>query len=230
MLWQYTAATPYSPADKAKILGCLDQIEASLSQPEENAKPWASEDKVMIDSLKRNYARNFTEDDFTKSDQAIRWWNDRDRSMYLNFQWLDSHLPLHSKVIVWAATVHVAKTLGGIDGFEGKIPFGSYIRREFGDRSFSLGFSAYSGDYAFVHHPVQQLSVAPDSSLEGEVFARTDFGSVYLSRKNLRKYGPIAARPLGIDFETGLWNSVLDGLVVFRKERAPGYLGRRDED
>lgn len=66
MLWQYTASAPYSPSDKAKIVGCLDKVEARLAQPEQKGKPWAEADKAMIDSLKRN----FTEDDFTKSDQA----------------------------------------------------------------------------------------------------------------------------------------------------------------
>ena len=226
MLWQYTAGDPYRPPDKAKIVGCLDEIRARLTQPEESKKPGAAEDTAMIDSLKRNFARDFTEDDFTKGDQEVKWFNDRDRSMYLNFQWLLSRLPPRSKVIVWAATVHVAKNLSGVQGFEGKVPFGSYIRRDFGDRAFSLGFSAYSGDYAFVHQPVRSLSAAPASSLEGQVFAHLDSDTVYLSCKQLRKYGSVAARPLGTGFTTAHWDQVADGLVVFRKEHAPVWLHR----
>jgi erythromycin esterase-like protein len=58
----------------------------------------------MIESLKRSLARDFVKDDFTKSGQEVMWINDRERSMYLNFQWLLSRLPKNSKVIVWAAT------------------------------------------------------------------------------------------------------------------------------
>jgi erythromycin esterase-like protein len=224
--WQYTDDAPYGPSDKTKIVGCLDEINGRLSQPGESKKSWAEEDKAMIDSLKRNLARNFTEDDFTKSDQELKWTNDRDRSMYLNFEWRFSRLPRNSKVIVWAATVHVAKDLSGVTGFEGRVPFGSYINRDFGDRAFSLGFSAYSGEYEFIHPPVKQLSPAPVSSLEGQVFAHRDSDTMYLSRKQLRKSGTVAARLLGTGFNTAHWDQVVDGLVVFRKERAPAWLNR----
>jgi erythromycin esterase-like protein len=224
--WQYTADVPYGPSDKAKIVDCLNEIEGRPAQAEEGRKPSAEEDNAMIESLKRNLARDFTEDQGTKSDQEVKSWNDRDRSMYLNFKWLCSRLPPHSKVIVWASTVHVAKELSGVNGFEGKVPFWSYIRRNFGDRAFSLGFSAYSGDYAFVHQPVREFSAAPAFSLEGQAFAHCDSDTVYLSRNQLRKYGSVAARPLGTSFNTAHWENVLDGLVIFRKEHAPGWLTR----
>ena len=51
------------------------------------------------------------------------------------------------------------------------IPFGSYVRREFGDRAFALGFSAYSGSYAMTGQPVRQLSAGPDDSLDGRAIA-----------------------------------------------------------
>jgi hypothetical protein len=70
------------------------------------------------------------------------------------------------------------------------------------------------------------LAIAPGTSLEGQSFASRDSDTVYLSRKQLRKFGPIAARPLGTDFKTARWDEVLDGLVVFREERAPEYLKR----
>lgn len=230
LLWQYAKEAPYGPSDKAKIIGCLEEAEDRLSQPEERNKSWAEDDRAMIGSLKRNLARDFTEDDFTKSDQETRWFNDRDRSMYLNFEWLYSRLPKHSKVIVWAATVHVAKALSSVKGFEGRVPFGSYIRQDFGDRAFSLGFSAYSGDYEFIHPPVRQLSTAPAFSLEGQVFAHGNSDAVFLSRRQLRKYGSMAARPLGTSFKTALWDQLVDGLIVFRKERAPVWLSRDTVD
>jgi len=226
-LWQYTDAAPYGPADKAKIVGCLDEIEEHISQPGDGLALWPEGDRTMVDSLKRNFARNFTEDDFTKSDQNLKWMNDRDRSMYLNFQWLLSRLPQRSKVIVWAATVHTAKYLSALDGFTGRIPLGSYIRQDFGDRAFSLGFSAYTGSYAFTHQPIRKLTVAPESSLEGQSFVNRSSDTVYLSRKELRKLGPIPARPLGTPFTTTLWDGVLDGLVIFREERAPEYVQPR---
>lgn len=211
--WQYTDAAPYSPADKAKILGCLNEIRDRLS----------AADKVIVDSLKRDLARDFTEDDPNNHGQEVQWMNDRDRSMYLNFRWLFSQLPPHSKVIVWTATVHLAKELSGIDGFEGRMPTGFYIKHDFGDRAFALGFSAYSGNYAFIHQPIQQLITAPASSLEGNAFAHLTTDTVYLSRQQLAKLGSVPARPLSIAFKTAHWNKVVDGLVIFRKEHAPAW-------
>jgi erythromycin esterase-like protein len=226
MLWQYTDDAPYGPPDKARIVGCLDRIETRLSQPGESKAPWAEEDRAMIESLKRDFARDFPEKSAKGADPDVTWTNARDRSMYLNCRWLLSRLPDHSKIIVWAATVHTAKDLRGASGLTGRVPFGSYIRRDFKDRAFSLGFSAYSGSYAFVGQPVRQLSVAPDTSLESRSFANRAGDTVYLSLEQLRKFGLVEARPLGTSFSTARWDDVLDGLVVFREERAPEYLPR----
>ena len=226
MLWQYTDDAPYSPSDKAKIVGCLDRIDARLLLPEESNKSWVEEDKAMIASFKRNLARDFVENDFTRSGQELMWINDRERSMYLNFQWLLSRLPRHSRVIVWAATVHLAKALSVVKGFEGRVPLGSYIRQDFGDRAFSLGFSAYAGDYEFIRPPVHDLSTAPHNSIESRSFANHDSDTVYISLKQLRKFGSVEARPLGTDFKIAHWDQIVDGLIVFRKERAPVWLPR----
>jgi hypothetical protein len=72
--------------------------------------------------------------------------------------------------------------------------------------------------------PVRQLSVAPDDSLEAQALAGRDSDTIYISLKRLRKFGSVGARPLGTSFKTARWDDVLDGLLVFREERAPQYL------
>jgi erythromycin esterase-like protein len=223
LLWQYTKEAPYGPSDKEKIVGCLNEIQTRLSSAKEKTKS-SEEISAMSDSLQRNLARNFTEDDFTKKDQRLSWDNDRDRSMYLNYKWLFGRLPQESKVIIWAATVHTAKDLSGIEGFEGRIPFGAYVHKDLEDDAFSLGFSASSGEYAFARQPVRRLSDAPPSSVEGQIFAHGNSDTVYLSREQLGKYNSVAARPLGTDFKTARWDQVVDGLVIFRLERAPAWI------
>lgn len=226
MLWQYTDEASYGPPDRDKIVGCLDRIEARLSPEGESKPPWAEEDRAMIDSLRRSLARDFLKPAAKGVDSDTTWMNERDRSLYLNFKWLLSRLPSHSKVIVWAATVHTAKDLSGVSGLESRVPLGSYIRRDFKERAFSLGFSAYSGSYAFVGQPVRQLSAAPVTSLEWQSFVNRDSDTVYVPLEQLRKFGSVEARPLGTDFKAARWYDVLDGLVVFREERAPQYLHR----
>jgi erythromycin esterase-like protein len=138
MLWQYTDEAPYGPADKENIVGCLTEIQAQLASAKQKTKS-VDQSAVMLDSLQRNLARDFTEDDFTKKAQVLKWDNDRDRSMFLNYEWLRSQLPAKSKIIIWAATVHTAKDLSGIQGSEGRVSFGSYIHQELKDKAFSLG-------------------------------------------------------------------------------------------
>jgi erythromycin esterase-like protein len=211
LLWQYGSDSPYGPKDKALILGCLDRVNGN------------EYDGAMVDSMKRLFARDFRADVPAGADTRVRDSNDRDRSMYLNFRWLMARLPANSKVIVWAATNHVAKDLSGVSGSEGVIPFGSHIRRDFGDRAFALGFSAYSGSYAMTGQPVRQLSAAPGDSLDARAIAERQ---TYLSLGELREMGAIPARALGAAFKTTRWDEVVDGMAVFREERPPEFLRR----
>jgi erythromycin esterase-like protein len=196
---------------------------ANLSKTPLDEAPFRVHDLAMIASLKRNFARDFSNDIPNRVDAIIRDSNARDRSMYLNFQWLMSRLSGNTKVIVWAATTHVAKNLNGVSGQDRLVPFGSYIRHEYADRSFALGFSAYSGSYGMARQPVRQLGVAPPSSLEGQAFAKDDADTRYFGLNQLRTFGAITARPTGPDFKTAKWDEVLDGLVVFRQERPPDF-------
>jgi CxxC motif-containing protein (DUF1111 family)/erythromycin esterase-like protein len=224
LLWQYAADAPYSPKDKALILGCVDEIGTNISKA--SAAGFGEYDRAMIDNLKRTIGRDFRQDVPSGANTWIIDGNDRDRSMYMNFRWLIDRLPAHSKVIVWAATSHVAKDLTGVSGEDGVVPFGSYVQKDFKSHAFALGFSAYSGSYARIGQLVRPLSVAPSDSLDARVFSGNDFDTKYLSSKELHKFGAIPARPLGADFKTAQWDEVLDGMLLFREERAPQPLPR----
>ena len=220
-LWQYTNDSPYSPKDKALILGCVDQIEAAASTSRSADTTY---DLAMLRSLRHSLAGDFAPD-IPGADPRIQGFNDRDRSMYQNFQWLMSRLPARSKVIVWTATNHAAKDLSGIPGQERIVSLGSYIHRAFTTRAFALGFSAYSGTYVVIsaRQSVRQWSVAPTTSLEGQAFATGSSDTRYLNSAQLRKAGPIAARPTSAEFKTAKWDEVLDGVVIFREERPPNF-------
>lgn len=220
-LWQYSTEAPYSPGDKALILGCLDKIERNVSLPRDGAV--RAYDLAMIENLKRTLARDFTPDVQVGVDLTAQSFNDRDHSMYMNFQWLMSRLPADSKVIVWTATNHAAKDLSGVPGQEKRVPLGSYIRREFKDQAFVLGTSAYSGSYGMARQPVRPLASAPGNSIESLAFVNGDSDVRYFNSSQLRTLGTIPARPLGPDFKTANWDDVLDGLVIIREERPPVF-------
>jgi erythromycin esterase-like protein len=223
MLWQYGSETPYGPKDKSSILGCLDEMQAGLSSRRAHGESVSEENAAMIESLKRSLARDFTEDVPGGADANVASFNARDRSMYENFKWLKSRLPAGSKLIVWAATTHAAKSLAGVPGQERMIPLGSYIRAEFGDRAFALGFSALSGSYHMARQPGRDLSAAPTGSIEGRAFADNSADIRYFDARQLRGFGAIPARPTGTEFRTARWDHVLDGLVVFRSEHPPRF-------
>jgi erythromycin esterase-like protein len=220
-LWQYDTKSPYSPKDKALIVGCLDSVQTAVSKAQSGAAPFREYDLAMVESLKRSFARDFPQDGRPGVDPAIQNSNARDESMYLNFRWLMSRLPAHSKVIVWGATTHMAKDLSRVPGLERSVSMGSFIHREFKTQSFALGFSAYSGSYGIVRQSVRQLSAAPGNSLEGRAFANHNSDTCYFSSSQIRKLGPVPARPLGSAFQTARWDEVLDGILLFREERPP---------
>lgn len=219
LMYQYDNAAPYSPKDKSLILGCLDVVGRAFTTPRDSA---AHEyELAMIHSLRRNLARDFREDGLSGIDLETLNFNDRDQSMYLNFQWFMSRLPARSKVIVWTATNHAAKTLRAVPGQEQRVSLGSYVQRDFKNDVFVLGFSAYSGTYALGRQPARPLASAPANSLEARFFGRGEVETCYLDRSELEGLGPIAARPLGPDFKTVDWSEVFDGLVILREEHPP---------
>jgi len=223
-LWQYSSDAPYGPKDKALILGCLDEIESGVAA----ARGGAGRDYVlaMIENLKRTFAREFRPEAPSSLDPNIEDFNDRDRSMYVNFRWFMTRLPAKSKVIVWTATNHAAKDLSGVPGREKFVPLGSYIRHEFNGAAFTLGISAASGSYGMARQPVRPLAAAPANSLEGRALEGGAADVRYLDARRIRGLGSVPARPLSPDFKTARWGDVLDGLVVFREERPPVYSGR----
>jgi erythromycin esterase-like protein len=217
-LWQYSNDSPYSPADKVRLIDCLKQIESAASR---HPGYDAARDREMAANLKRFIARDFPKPLASGISEDMQSANDRDRSMYENFKWLMSQMPVHSKIIVWTATIHAAKDLSRVPGDEKRVSFGPFIHRDFGSRAFALGFSEYSGSYAFGLRPAQQLTVAPDDSLEARAFAENGLTIRYFDLEALQRFGLIAARALGIDFKTAHWNEAFDGIVIFREEHPP---------
>ncbi len=219
-LWQYTSESPYSPADKSRIVDCLGVIGAAISRAPATSFDRAA-DLAMIDSLQRMFARDFRADDHSGADPNTQDVNARDSSMYQNFKWLMSRVPRDTKVIVWTASNHAARDLHRVPGREKTIPLGSYIARDFGNRYFALAFTASSGAYALGSHPASQLTAAPDLSLEQQAFARNSGDTHYFDKHDLQRMGPVESRALGTGFVKAKWDEVFDGILVFREERPP---------
>jgi erythromycin esterase-like protein len=217
MLWQYSTEAPYGPSDRARILSCVDKMEPGITRRADATTRDA--DLAMLQNLRRTLARDFGQG--SGADEAIRVFNDRDRSMYENFQWWVARVPAPAKVIVWTATNHAAKSLIGIPGLERSVSLGSYINADYGTDAFALGFSALSGSYALGKRPARALIPAPRNSLEHVVLDRDTVEAKYVGRDELRRHGVLPARPIGPDVKDADWSRVFDALVVLREERPP---------
>jgi erythromycin esterase-like protein len=217
MLWQYSAAEPYGPGDRARILSCLDKIEPGITRRHDAMTRDA--DLAMLQNLRRTFARDFGQG--SGVDEAIRIFNDRDRSMYENFKWWMARVPAPAKVLVWTATNHAAKSLVGVPGLERSISLGSYVSAEYGADAFALGFSALSGSYALGRQSPRTLTPAPPNSLEHAVLDRDSTDASYVGLDALKTFGVLPARPVSPDVKEANWSKVFDALVILREERPP---------
>ncbi|RKH43036.1 erythromycin esterase [Corallococcus sp. AB050B] len=216
MAWGYDETHPYDAATAKVLLGCAQELESTLTQAESV-------------QMARNLVRTFTRAAAAltlKEEQpgAPRSWNEdnaRERSMFMNLEWLLSQSPQPRKAIVWLATLHASKGMSALDpDGRQRIPFGSFVRERFGDQSFVLGFSASSGSYSIGASP-QTFALAPATpeSLEGQAFLNHSADTRYLDGRQLRELGPSLARPLiYTSWMKVPWATVMDGLLIVREE------------
>jgi erythromycin esterase-like protein len=208
----FPASSPYSPQKREAIETCLASMRRALAAGAPT--PVRDEQAEMVATIARAVSRDFGDD--------AKYAAARDRSMYSAFHWLSARLQRPRKVIVWAASSHVAKLPAAPGRYQGEPNFGSLLRADYGRRSFALGFSAAGGSYrksprSAVTPPVP--SAAPDS-LERRALAGTAIR--YLDERELARLGPSAA---GFFFHAPLvlaWSTVFDGAVVFEEERPTG--------
>jgi erythromycin esterase-like protein len=224
MRWEYDDAHPHTDDAVKAILGCWRDVGAALARPAGGrSTPRLAGYRTMAAALERVYERELA--GFVRGageSDATRWardFNARDRSMFANFErWVGSH-PHVKKIIVWTATVHAAKTGAG----EEIVPFGAHVFAKYGAAAFVLGFSAQTGR-VFIHgRGAVDLEPAGQETVEARALAPPAGATRYVRQEQLAAFGAIAARAISYQqFTVAAWNTVLDGLVVFLEEVAPG--------
>ncbi len=212
--WQYDAASPFDDATRARLRGCLIEIKTAVSARARSTP--ADEAAAMA---------NAWQSAIEASDPAVSrtaGFNVRDRAMHQALQWHVARLPPDSKIIVWCATIHAAKSLRGVPGFAEFVPLGSYVNRDLGDAAAAIGISALGGSHGRGKAPATELVPSPVDSLEARAFTGEGSSDVgYLARTELAQHGPGTARPL--DYSKPMaapWHEVVDGLLVLREEHA----------
>src|SRR3954453_5077991 len=178
--WQYDDASPFDDATRVRLRGCLTEIKTAISglgrarstpadEAAAMATAWQSAIEVSDPALSRSAG-----------------FNARDRAMYQALQWHVARLPRDSKIIVWCATIHAAKSLRDVPGFAELVPLGSYVNHDFGDAAAAIGISALGGSYGRGKAPATELVPAPADSLEARAFTGDGSSDVgYLGRADL---------------------------------------------
>ena len=212
----YADASPYSGADRAQIESCLSEMHRADAADKTTDHQGKAERQEMIDAAQRWISRDFTSD----AESIVN----RDRAMFQAFQWLLRQKPRRHKVTIWAATVHIAKQGGPTWGDRTGTNFGSFVHHKYGQRAFSLGFSALTGSYEEIgRHGIQEMPVAPPGSVEVQAMGGSCTDATYVGPTQLRAMGIAPGAFFRHSYQTLSWSTFLDGVVVFREEQPPSY-------
>jgi len=160
----------------------------------------------------------------------------RDAQMARNLVWLANVWYPGKKIIVWAASSHIARDVLQLRSADGltlyaiwDVHMGGEAYKTLGTEMYAIGFTAGTGTAARIGNPAGELDPARPGSLEarfqeaGLVNAFVDFRSRPAGGDWLKD---VYARPFGYLDMTGDWTRVLDGMV-YTRDMTPSTLSTR---
>jgi erythromycin esterase-like protein len=209
----YTDASPYSQSERTQIETCLSEMDRTNAADRATNLEVKDERQEMISATQRWISRDFSSD--------AEYMVNRDRSMFHNFEWLLRHQPERHRVILWAATVHIAKQADPTWGNHTGTNFGSFMHQKYGDGAFSLGFSSFTGSYRLPGNGVREMPPAPANSVEAQALHGNHSDSAYVGPEQLSTMGTVPGAFFVHSYQTLPWSTFLDGVVVLWAEHPP---------
>jgi erythromycin esterase-like protein len=206
----YTETTPYAEADRSRIDICLKAIQNGSRADVTSTAVAKQEREEMIAATQRWVARDFQPEGEGTAN--------RDRSMFQTFAWLEDRLPQTAKIILWAATVHIAKRGSPTWGDNAGTNLGSLIHSKYGGHAASLGFSAAAGSYGRSKGSLRTLPTPPLNSVEAQSLHGTNADAVFVGSKKLAALGAMPGAFFSHTYQTLDWSTFLDDVVVFQTE------------
>lgn len=207
--WTYRDNQQYLDA-RAGLHSCALDMQASISRT-------ASGD---VDGVAKIMAENFLRYIELSSGDSF---NKREKSMYENFVWHQSHNRDRRKAIIWCATVHAAKNLLSLG--TNRRSLGSFIHALMDDNAATIGFTALGGEYGRNIQAPTALARAASDSLESRAFDSTEDDMVYLNQQQLASFGMVSARALDYAVSNiANWADIVDGMIVLRNEHPPHFV------
>lgn len=173
---------------------------------------------------------------FRNSGEDKPWYliaGTRDKQMADNLIWLIEHNP-NKKFIVWAASNHLSRNLktlketGDTAFFAHYIPMGEYIKNKYGDKAYSMGFTAAEGTWFIKGQMPAPKAVKPANNNSIECYMqRANFNYGIINYRNLAKDNflnqEIYSNPFGHNPKLGIWTNILDGIFFINEIIPPTF-------
>lgn len=167
---------------------------------------------------------------FTFKDKGVTEWafNNRDKAMGETLLWLAEKIYPKRKIIVWAATGHIARRTYEIDtmqsfNYKKRITMGNVVYEGLGDAVYSIGFTAYQGKYgSFRDNKIGLLHKPVIDSLDSLLHA-TGEKLLFVDFKSLRDdpghwlNQPLKSRPMEHRMMRASWPRILDAMIFIDK-------------
>lgn len=116
----------------------------------------------------------------------------RDSLMYDNLLFLKEKVYKNKKIIIWAASAHLLKNAKSIELFKSnttyKKPFGEYLNDKFGEKIYSLGFTAAYGKMLNINNnKIVELNNPTDGSIE-DILLKEKKDYIFVDFNNKRTF------------------------------------------
>lgn len=216
----YTVKPPSAEKETFDSVLLALREEVAAFEESEEVRFWIQ----MLESTAEDAAANYAYDPNTMSFAVS---SIRDRQMGKNLVWLAEHGFPGEKIIVWAATLHVARDVEEIEvldqgsGFyAGYTTMGQVVWEELGSEAYSVGFTAAQGSVGTWWSTPRSIVPPASESLE-DLFVQAGFQNAFLDLRNRGDGGSwltglLLARPFGYAYMRTSWPSHLDGMVFTR--------------
>jgi erythromycin esterase len=150
----------------------------------------------------------------------------RDEQMGENLLWLVDEAFPGRKVIVWAATLHIAREVEGIEwlssaaSYEGYTTMGQVVWEGIGSDAYAVGFTAGEGQAGTWWTTPRQLDPPEEGSLEDH-FMEAGYQNAFLDLRGIPAGGEwlsesLLSRPLGYTYMSARWPRHMDAVIFTR--------------
>ncbi len=202
--WQYDDNHKYDKVEQSRIAKCVNTIVNALEKYDSTNR------QVELDLF---MAQNFAV--YLSFRTGGDYFNLRDTNMAQNIQWHLDKLPQKTKVIIWSASIHVAKTLKPL--YPKRTSMATHLTEGL-DGVMSIGFSALGGEFG---RSKQQAKLIQPALLAEHVYQQQQGSLMYLNKHQLQELGAISAQPIQYGKKhTADWSTLFDGMIFIRNEEA----------